>query len=286
LRTEDADRRDDKSVTVPLVRGRILIALSVLLAACGVDDEVDGVDAGVSGVDAGQDIGPPVGEVVDLGCSTEVVLGLSLQIADEIACMSPDALAPFAQGDGIVFDGAAVLPYVSRDGLEDLREALRVHGGEVRINSGFRTVVQQYLLHQWFLGGTCGITAAATPGRSNHESGRALDLGNYQDWADILPTYGWEQTVLPNDPVHFDHLGSADNRGLDVLAFQRLWNRNRENDAIDEDGDYGPQTAARIEMSPAGGFAYGAECSSNLRIGEVTVLGDPANLDTGAQCAH
>ena len=270
---------------MPLVPGRILIALSVLLIACGVDDDVDGADAG--GADAGQDIGPPVSEVVDLGCSTEVVLGLSLQIADEIACMSPDALAPFAQGDGIVFAGAAVLPYVSRDGLEDLREALRVHGGEIRINSGFRTVVQQYLLHQWFLGGTCGITAAATPGRSNHESGRALDLGNYQDWADILPTYGWEQTVLPNDPVHFDHLGSPDNRGLDVVAFQRLWNRNRENDAIDEDGEYGPQTAARIEMSPAGGFAYGAECSSsNLHIGEVRGWGDPSIRDTGAQCAH
>ena len=29
-------------------------------------------------------------------------------------------------------------------------------------------------------------------------------------------------------------------RGADVLAFQRLWNRNHPGDAIDEDGLYGP----------------------------------------------
>lgn len=252
----------------------------------GINGADGGVDAGINGADAGPDIGPPVAEVVDVGCSTEVVVGLSLQIADEIACMSPDALVPFSQGNGLVFAGAAVLPYVSRDGLDGLQEALRVNGGEIRINSGFRSVVQQYLLHEWFLSGTCGITAAAPPGSSNHESGRALDIGNYQDWANILPTYGWEQTVLPNDPVHFDHLASPDNRGLDVLAFQRLWNRNRDSDTISEDGEYGPQTATRIEMSPAGGFAFGAKCSSNLRIGVVTILGREASSDTGVQCTH
>lgn len=270
------------------MRGEILIAVFVVLSACGADDDAERVDAGVfvdASVDAGgEDIGPPVFEVVDVGCSTKVVLGLSLQIAEEIACIIPDALVPFAEGDGIVFAGSAVLPYVSRDGLADLRAALRDNGGEIRINSGFRSVVQQYLLHQWFLTETCGITAAATPGRSNHESGRALDIGNYQEWANILPSYGWEQTVLPDDPVHFDHLASADNRGLDILAFQRLWNRNRADDAIDEDGEYGPQTAARIEQSPSGGFALGAACASNLRMSNTTrVRGESEHTDL---CAH
>jgi len=43
------------------------------------------------------------------------------------------------------------------------------------IASMFRTVAQQYLLYRWFAQGRCGISAAATPGRSNHESGRALE---------------------------------------------------------------------------------------------------------------
>ena len=55
----------------------------------------------------------------------------------------------------------------------------------------------------------------------------------------------WSHSV-PGDPVHFDHLGSPDIRGRDVLAFQRLWNRNNPNDQIAEDGDYGPATESRL----------------------------------------
>ncbi len=58
--------------------------------------------------------------------------------------------------------------------------------------------------------------------------------------------------------VHFDHLGSPDLRGMDVHAFQRLWNRNHPEDPIDEDGLYGPQTEARLRASPADGFPVGA----------------------------
>ena len=46
-------------------------------------------------------------------------------------------------------------------------------------------MVQQYLLYRWFQLGRCGITAAAVPGNSNHESGRAIDVGNHEAWAAI-----------------------------------------------------------------------------------------------------
>ena len=48
---------------------------------------------------------------------------------------------------------------------------------------------------------------------------------------------------------------------MDVMAFQRLWNRNHPEDIIAEDGDYGPATAARIERSPADGFPRGPTCA-------------------------
>ena len=56
---------------------------------------------------------------------------------------------------------------------------------------------------------------------------------------------------------HFDHVASPDIRGMDVHAFQRLWNRNHPEDPIDEDGVYGPNTDARLAQAPAEGFPIG-----------------------------
>lgn len=232
---------------------RLAGMLAAIIACSGSGD--------VSGPDAGEPAGPRVDELVETACSTSAVLGLSLQIADEVGCMAPGALVAFAETPTRRFAGSAVLPYISLAGLEDLDAALAANPGlELRINSGFRTVAQQYLLYQWSLLGRCNIAIAAEPGRSNHESGRALDVGNFGEWSAILPAYNWDQTV-PGDAVHFDHLDSPDNRGLDVLAFQRLWNANHPGDPIDEDGLYGPQTEMRLSRSPAGGFAIGASCS-------------------------
>ena len=130
----------------------------------------------------------------------------------------------------------------------------------IELTSGFRTVVQQYLLHRWRAKGRCGIRAAATPGNSNHESGRAVDVGNFGSVRSTLRGKGWSDP-LSGDPVHFEHRASPDMRGLDVHAFQRLWNRNNPNDQINEDGDYGATTASRIRQAPAAGFAIGPECA-------------------------
>ena len=233
---------------------RWLLATAFLLA-CGAEDvPFDAPDAS-----------PPsalVGDFVSEGCSTQVVLGLSLEIADEVSCIEPGALDVFSENANVTFTSAAVLPYLSRAAIVDLEMATSEPIGEsMRINSAFRTVAQQYLLSEWFRRGLCGITAAATPGSSNHESGRAIDISNFAQWRARLGDNEWQQTV-PGDEVHYDHLGSPDNRGLDVEAFQRLWNRANPDDPIDVDGSYGPQTEARLAASPADGFGGEPGCAA------------------------
>jgi hypothetical protein len=223
-----------------------------------------------------------VSEYETTSCATAVVIELSRQIAAEVDCMAPGQLVAFAEGNGIVFAGSAVLPYVSETAREDLYAAVAAGAGRsLQVTSAYRTVVQQYLLYRWFQLGRCGITAAATPGGSNHESGRAIDVSNYSAWISTLADHAWDQTV-PGDPVHFDHQQSPDIRGTDVLAFQRLWNRNNPGDTIAEDGDYGPATEARLKVSPAEGFAVGPICAPGGLAMAIESIDAPRTLSPGA----
>jgi uncharacterized protein (TIGR03382 family) len=233
---------------------------AALLAGCALsDDEQYGEHASAVTVSSYE----------TSSCSTSVVLGLSKQIADEISCTSPTLLTRFAASTKLQITSNAVLPYLHSTAKTDLVAVSQT--STVQVNSAFRTVVQQYLLYRWFQLGRCSITAAATPGRSNHESGRALDLANYASVISVMSSHGWSHDVA-GDPVHFDHLGSPDIRGKDVLAFQRLWNRNNAADKIAEDGAYGPQTEARLKKSPATGFATGATCAAAARLAGADVV--------------
>ncbi len=195
-------------------------------------------------------------QVATIGCSTAVVLGLSRQIADEIACAMPNQFIDFS-APGIVLTSNAVLPYLQAGAAADIQTVAKTR--TVAVNSAFRTPPQQYLLRQWYLTGKCGITAAATVGRSNHESGRALDLSGYSLSAMTSNDYAHS---VPGDAPHFDHVESVDLRGEDIKAFQRLWNRNHPEDVIAEDGVYGPMTETRLRAAPATGFTVGAMCST------------------------
>ena len=201
-----------------------------------------------------------VGGYVGSSCTTAVVIGLSKQVADEIACEHPNnALVPFTASATLQITSNAVLPYLETDAKNDLVKASL--SATLQVNSAFRTVVQQYLLYQWYQQGRCGIAIAATPGTSNHESGRAVDLANYSSVITLMSNHGWAHDV-PGDDVHFDHNASGDIRGEDVKAFQVLWNRNHPADQIATDGSYGPQTASRVSQAPATGFAIGPSCNT------------------------
>ncbi len=215
------------------------------------------------------------------GCSTSVVVGLSKQIAQEVGCMSPGALVAFQPGGNLTFSSNAVLPYLHSTARTDLLSVASTRS--VQVNSGFRTVAQQYLLYRWYQLGRCGISAAATPGRSNHQSGRAVDLANYSSLISAMSSKGWTHPI-PGDPVHFEHPSSPDIRGKDVQAFQRLWNRNNPADKISEDGAYGPQTEARLKQAPATGFAVGASCGAATAAPvDVVMIDGPDKLAPGAR---
>jgi MYXO-CTERM domain-containing protein len=194
--------------------------------------------------------------VTSTSCSTAVVMGLSKQISDEITCMDPTGLVKFAAGSGITITSNAVLPYLAANAKADLQKV-----GSVQVNSAFRTIASQYLLVQWFDRHECGITAAAPVGSSNHESGRAVDLENWSARVSAMAAHGWAHDV-PGDSVHFDHLSSKDISGKDTLAFQKLWNLNHPTEKLVEDGEYGPNTEARLKSSPAAGFAKGPSCAA------------------------
>jgi uncharacterized protein (TIGR03382 family) len=186
--------------------------------------------------------------------------------------MQSDSLVELTPGTNVSFSSNAVLPYMSAKAKTALLKVAETKN--LQINSGFRSVVQQYLLYRWYQQGRCGISAAARPGNSNHESGRALDLSNYSSVITAMRNQGWSHSV-PGDPVHFDFLGSPDIRGRDVKAFQRLWNRNNPDDAISEDGEYGPQTEARLKQAPATGFEAGATCAPRASGASVVMIEGP-----------
>jgi hypothetical protein len=241
----------------------LLWALPIALAAGCVDSE-EAVSTTASA--------STVSDYQYSGCSTSVVLGLSRQISDEIACEHPNGLTRFEATGNIIFTNSSVLPYLAADAKAHLQSVAATRA--VQVNSGFRTIAQQYLLYRWYQQGRCGITAAARVGSSNHESGRAIDLSNWSSLVTAMRAKGWAHDV-PGDSVHFDHLASPDIRGQDVLAFQTLWNRNNPDDHIAADGLYGPQTEARLKRAPATGFSIGATCVDHATAAEVVSIDGP-----------
>ncbi len=238
----------------------VVLALGVAAAGCAVDEPA------VSQLESES----TVADYVNSSCSTAVVIGLSKQIADEIGCEHPTGLTHFDSSATLKITSTAVLQYLEADAKTDLIKA--GNASTVEVNSAFRTVAQQYLLYAWYQQGRCGIPIAATPGTSNHESGRAVDLANYSGEIGNMANHGWAHDV-PGDDVHFDHNASADIRGQDIKAFQVLWNRNHPGDQIATDGSYGPQTESRLRQAPATGFAMGPTCTTGLAATVVSVDG-------------
>ena len=252
------------------------VALGFLaLAACTTDVTVDGVDPDAD--DGDEDIflsdpdlpdrnlfaaGATVGDVARTACSTAGVKPLATQLLAEVNCLRPDTLTSIGTMPGVSL-GAGALPELNVGAARALRTA--TNGASISISSSTRATAQQYVLYYWYSHGRCTsvVSLAAQPGRSNHESGVALDVPAYSTWRSRLTAQGF-RWLGSSDVVHFDYTGAGavDIRPLAVKAFQRLWNRNNPGDRIAEDGAWGPSTASRMDRAPAGGFAIGPSCGA------------------------
>ena len=205
--------------------------------------------------------GGTVAQAAASSCGTASVKGLSYQIIEEGNCIEPGAFAPLTLPSN-ASAGENVFLYIQQPARDKLLSVLKANPNKsLSINSMLRTIAQQYLLWNWYQTGSCGITLAAKPGNSNHETGLAMDVQEYSSWKTIFENNGL-RWLGASDPWHFDWVGAGavDHRGLDILAFQKLWNRNNPNDKIAEDGAWGPGTESRMKKSPANGFAVGAVC--------------------------
>lgn len=252
------------------------VALGFLaLTACTTDVTVDGIDS-----DGGEDediflsdpdlpdrnlfaAGATVGDVARTACSTAGVKPLATQLLAEVNCLRPDTLTSIGAMPGVSL-GAGALPELNAGAARALRTA--TNGAAISISSTTRATAQQYVLYYWYTHGRCTsvVSLAAAPGRSNHESGVALDVPAYSTWRSRLTAQGF-RWLGSSDVVHFDYTGAGavDIRPLAVKAFQRLWNRNNPGDRIAEDGAWGPATSARMDRAPAGGFAIGPSCGGS-----------------------
>jgi hypothetical protein len=240
--------------------------LAAFSTACGEAGTSDGdhhdyAPEQVGSVTSRLEATDPVSLVVDSECGTAALMPLSTQLVEEIDCLSPGALVRFPErlGDGVEA-GSSVFPFLQAVAVDSLEKVIAARGSTLHLNSGLRTLPQQFVLYRWYQLGRCGITLAATPGTSNHESGLAVDVQDNAGWRSFFLAEGWHWQGA-SDPVHYDLEGGVDLKGLSILAFQRVWNRNHPEDPIDEDGLYGAQTEARLTSSPIGGFPIGAVCT-------------------------
>ena len=236
-----------------------LTSLTALLACSGAP-EASGEEP-IGQVSAALSPSDTVDTAVNQSCTTTAVKGLATQLVDEIQCLHPNTFSRIDNTPGLDL-GAAVFPFLQTSAAKSLVAAQKARGTTLSLNSGLRTLPQQFLLYRWYQTGRCGIGLAATPGTSNHESGLAVDVDDNAAWRSAMTGHDFKW-LGSSDPVHYDFVGSGavDLKGLSVKAFQRLWNRNHPEDVIDEDGDYGTATSSRLAKSPVGGFAIGAVCN-------------------------
>jgi N-acetylmuramoyl-L-alanine amidase len=181
--------------------------------------------------------------------STAVVNVLSQQLIYQLQLILPNAFVSFDELEVDLLDTS--FPYLQPQAKQALRKAIADRGLPMQVNSAYRTIAQQMLLYNDRANHSNPV---APPGYSHHQTGLAIDIEDPKGWEPYLMRYGWYP--LPGNPSHFDYEGNGtiDIRSKSILAFQQLWNNNHPNDKISEDGEFGPQTEASLNRSPAQGF--------------------------------
>lgn len=239
------------------------------------DDDSAMDDDGASEEPASAPKAPPsqhfatVQEAAAGSCTTVSVEGLSKQIIEQARCLNPKAVVPLPSRPNLV-TGPHVFPYMQSDARDHLVRVLDAHKNTtMKLNSALRTVAQQYLVWRWSASKSCGVELATRPGDSNHELGLALDVAEHASWRSALEAeqFRW---LGASDRVHFDYKGgdAHPQKMTDVLAFQKLWNKNHPKDPVNEDGVYSPQTEQRLKKAPPDGFELGPSCGKASKHGK------------------
>jgi peptidoglycan hydrolase-like protein with peptidoglycan-binding domain len=189
------------------------------------------------------------------GCSTAVCAGLSAQLVAQMNCLKSGLFVDVGTLRGPLSMSAAAraVPFLQTQAAEAMQRAIDSRGVALGLNSALRTLPQQLMLYEWKQASACGITAAAAPGRSNHQSGAAIDINDPYAWQAALEAQQWKK-LGDFDRMHYDYVPAADVRSLSVTSFQLLWNKNNPADAITVDGIYGAGTESRMLRSPINGF--------------------------------
>jgi N-acetylmuramoyl-L-alanine amidase len=205
-------------------------------------------------------------------CSTFAVRGLDIQLIYQMNKISPGLLVRI--DDLNVALGQAVHPWMQTPARETLAKAIAARGQKMEINSAYRTLAGQMLLRSHYRSNRCGISAAATPGKSNHNNASAIDIEDSVGWRSTLEASGW-RWIGSFDPVHYDCVDPniKSIHQIAVQAFQQIWNSRRPNDPVATDGDFGPVTASRLRYAPAEGFS-GLEIPRVLKLTEPLQLGN------------
>ncbi len=187
-------------------------------------------------------------------CNTGLAHGLSVQLIAKLNRMVKTPLLVKLDDPAIDISSSSVNAYLQPYAAAHLIEAAKSRGKTLKLNSCLRTTVQQHIIRRQFENGLCGITAAALPGRSNHERGAAVDIQDPDDWCDCLESHNWAK-LGRFDNMHYDYWDSRkDIASLQISAFQMLWNEHNLNSPIAVDGTYGAITAAKIDLSPIDGW--------------------------------
>lgn len=198
-------------------------------------------------------------------CSTAGVRALDLQLIRQIERISPGLLVDISHL--MVQCGPGVHAYLQTPAVGPLKKAIAARGKKLVVNSAYRTIVQQFILFSHCHAGRCGITAAAEPGKSNHNTGLALDVEDAAGWRPYLERFGWDW-LGSWDAMHFDYRGPGCKNlsWLAVKAFQQLWNYNNPERRIIEDGCWGNQTKHVLKLVSVNGFdsVPGFEKGENL----------------------
>ena len=202
-----------------------------------------------------------VGGVYDAinSCTASGVTGLSKQLISSQLCAFPGKYKSFSHPN--VGLGPNAYALFTPETADMLRRAANIR--PIFLISAFRTLPMQYLLTK-----RCGVVAS--PGRSNHQGGRAIDVSYSSAVHNALTSVGWTW-YGSNDRAHFTGAGT-DHRVDSTKTFQKLWNINNPHDRILEDGVWGATTRDRLRRSPAGGFAKSLCGASGPQGAEFQVL--------------